>query len=269
MKRMVWRTGFVGVCIATSVTGFAADPSLVQRIVNSGLAELRQYPAVSFQLVGKETSGRREREFGADYYWNRSELEPARPARAIMNVYDSGKATDTFIGDGWRFWAHRILKKTYASIEYATELPPYPANHATVLTQLFRSQTTGQANFLATLGFDAFGRGIGNSLFTWSPWMPVSKVDVIGDAQIVCTVGEPVRAEIIYSFEPPLPTDPLPLYKLIGVSYWDRAIVGGQVRTIQWEVTIQRRQTPYGDGDFSFTPPRDARPISFPARKSG
>ncbi|HRF60023.1 MAG TPA: hypothetical protein PLH94_08935 [Fimbriimonadaceae bacterium] len=263
------RICFLAGLVSVAAIGWGAEPTMVQRIVNSGLAELRQYPAVSFQLFGKETLGRREREFAADYYWNRPETDPARPARAIMNVYDGGKATDTFIGDGWRFWAHRILKKTYASIEYATELPPYPGNHATVLTQLLRSQTTGQANFLATLGFDAFGRGIGNSLFTWSPWIPVSNVEIVGDAQIVCTVGDPVRTEIIYSFTPPLPNDPLPLYKLIGVSYWDQTRVGSQVRTTEWQVTIQRRVNAYAETDFSFTPPRDAKPISFPARKSG
>gem|GEM_PF-4574172 len=54
---MAMRICFLAGLVSVAAIGWGAEPTMVQRIVNSGLAELRQYPAVSFQLFGKETLG--------------------------------------------------------------------------------------------------------------------------------------------------------------------------------------------------------------------
>lgn len=225
----------------------------------SALGRLRADRNAVFFLDGQTEMGRRVDTFGINAFWENASDAFRTPARVDTNVYEGVKLTERLVGDGEHFWSYSADRKTYSSTSYATQLE---------LSQMLRAQARGHAAMLAAILSDAFGKTptLGDS--QWTPWLPISRAEVSGSS-IVLSVGEPLRTQMVIDLVPPDPNEPMPSYRLVGVSFWESTWVGSKERITTWTLSVHSNVRGFEPGVFVFVPPRDARPISMPVKRQG
>jgi hypothetical protein len=253
----VWLT-LAGLAI---VAGSRADDlSSAQAMMASALVDLHNQRNAVLFLDGQVEMGRSLETFGLNVYWQNANPETRLPAMLDANYYQNSKLLQRFVGDGEYFWTYDASKFQYSSNSYSSQVN---------LTQMFRSQSRGATAQLAAVMSDAFGKTpVAGSTQLWTPWIPISHVSLDGTI-ITLTVGDPAVKEMTIELQPPDANDPLPKYTLTGISYWDRVWVGNKERITSWSLAIHRNVRTFDPGTFVFIPPREARPISLPAKKSG
>jgi hypothetical protein len=231
----------------------AQDLESARVMMDGALTELGTHNRLTLILNGTENDGGKVHSFSAVLKVGFSLVTSRQVVQMELLDFRDNQLRKRVAGDGERFWDYDLMGKVYTSTEYGTAR--YAGKERERLFQNMLLRLKGEQTFLARLIKDTYG-GTLNASTAWVPWRPSSSVSVQGE-NIVCTSTAPSPNRLTYSLQ----QTPGFGYTLMGVDYFEEALVGNKLRTTQWTVSIMRDHIPDGTS-WVFVPPVGSRAVS-------
>lgn len=252
---MIVRKFLLGPLLLLSAFAHAQSDGLAaaRPIMAEAMGELRTLPTLHIALTGKRTEGSRIVErFVVLTSLRRITLEATELVQVEQSVWENDALRRRTVGDGVTLWNFDPIARTYSALPYGRDGNFTPAHYQSRLFNGLLLRSTGPASFVNHLLAEVHGfRGLAPETIatSWLPWL--RHATVVFDAnRIACLTP---AAELSYFILPPQFAGDI--HHLMGAAYVEDTLLG----QYSWEAAVFSELP--SDADFSFAPPRDARPL--------
>lgn len=223
-------------------------------LIQTAMTALSTNSSTYLQMTGTDMTAGVLTGYQYASYFNVAQVGERLYDRVNITTYTGSgiyaKPVMSLIGDGITLWRYDYVNNTYSAVTYGTYSGTQPADYTGTLFRCLTAMGEGYTSFPIMLLRQIYS----GTLPSYQSWMPgvIPSLDTLGNA--VYSVGQPPRRTITFVLSTGALTD---------VVYDDVTTMRGVQKKTDWTIHIVSGPT-LAAPDFTFTPPRGARPIAGP-----